>query len=150
MPGGGGTSPSRPVYADTVGGISGGTWASPLPPGANFGSAYTMFSGLADFAALAKDKSQDPGSAAEGGDLGCISPGETVEPFDRTSFAAPLNQPQLVQSEYGWHVLVTTRRTDAGVVVDWDDEAAGAVFEALRTGETESLRAVAQAQQPLG
>ncbi|MDL2344749.1 peptidylprolyl isomerase [Deinococcus sp. MIMF12] len=68
-----------------------------------------------DFAAIAREKSQDPGSAAEGGDLGCISPGETVEPFDRTSFAAPLNQPQLVQSEYGWHVLVVTRRTQAGV-----------------------------------
>lgn len=68
-----------------------------------------------DFAAIARQKSQDPGSAAEGGDLGCIEPGETVEPFDRTSFAAPLNQPQLVQSEYGWHVLVVTRRTPAGV-----------------------------------
>ncbi|WP_104990738.1 peptidylprolyl isomerase [Deinococcus sp. NW-56] len=68
-----------------------------------------------DFAAIAREKSQDPGSAAEGGELGCIEPGETVEPFDRTSFAAPLNQPQLVQSEYGWHVLVVTRRTQAGV-----------------------------------
>ncbi|MCP2013331.1 peptidyl-prolyl cis-trans isomerase C [Deinococcus sp. HSC-46F16] len=68
-----------------------------------------------DFAAIAREKSQDPGSAAEGGELGCIEPSETVEPFDRTSFAAPLNQPQLVQSEYGWHVLVVTRRTQAGV-----------------------------------
>lgn len=69
-----------------------------------------------DFAAIAKAKSQDPGSAAQGGDLGCIAPGDTVESFDKASFNAPLNQPQLVQSEYGWHVLTVTRRTQAGTL----------------------------------
>ncbi|GAA5514412.1 foldase protein PrsA [Deinococcus carri] len=71
--------------------------------------------GGADFAQLAKEKSQDPGSAGEGGDLGCISPGDTVEAFDRASFNAPLNQPQLVQTQYGWHVLVVTKRNAAGL-----------------------------------
>lgn len=69
-----------------------------------------------DFAAVAKVRSQDPGSAAQGGDLGCIAPGDTVESFDKASFSAPLNQPQLVQSEYGWHVLTVTRRTQAGTL----------------------------------
>jgi hypothetical protein len=50
MPGGGGTSPSMPVYADTDGGISGGVGAPPSPPGASLGSAYTMLSGLAALA----------------------------------------------------------------------------------------------------
>ncbi|GMA15096.1 peptidylprolyl isomerase [Deinococcus metallilatus] len=71
--------------------------------------------GGADFAQLAKTKSQDPGSAAEGGDLGCVSSGETVAAFDKVAFSAPLNQPQLVQTEYGWHVLVVTKRTPAGL-----------------------------------
>ncbi|WP_034383569.1 peptidylprolyl isomerase [Deinococcus sp. YIM 77859] len=71
--------------------------------------------GGADFARLAQEKSQDPGSAQEGGDLGCFEPGETVAAFDRVAFGAPLNQPQLVQTEYGWHVLVVTRRQEAGL-----------------------------------
>nr|WP_221269603.1 peptidylprolyl isomerase [Deinococcus budaensis] len=71
--------------------------------------------GGGDFAAIAKAKSQDPGSAAQGGDLGCLSPGDTVEAFDRASFNGAVNQPQLVQTEYGWHVLVVTRRTAAGL-----------------------------------
>lgn len=71
--------------------------------------------GGADFAQLAQQKSQDPGSAADGGDLGCLSPGETVAAFDKVAFSAPLNQPQVVQTEYGWHVLVVTKRSEAGV-----------------------------------
>ncbi|GBF04242.1 PpiC-type peptidyl-prolyl cis-trans isomerase [Deinococcus aerius] len=71
--------------------------------------------GGADFAKIAQEKSQDPGSAQEGGDLGCIAPGDTVEAFDRAAFGGPLNQAQLVQTEYGWHVLVVTQRNEAGL-----------------------------------
>ncbi|MEF2276907.1 peptidylprolyl isomerase [Deinococcus sp. YIM 134068] len=71
--------------------------------------------GGGDFAAIAREKSQDPGSAAEGGDLGCVAPGDTVAAFDRAAFSGPVNQPQLVQTEYGSHVLVVTRRTQAGL-----------------------------------
>lgn len=67
-----------------------------------------------DFAALAKELSQDPGSAQRGGDLGCIQPGQTVPTFDKASFSGPLNQTQLVQSDYGWHVIVVGKRTEAG------------------------------------
>ena len=69
-----------------------------------------------DFAAIAREKSQDPGSAAEGGDLGCIAPGDTVAAFDQASFSGPLNQPQVVQTEYGWHVLTVSRRSAAGLL----------------------------------
>ncbi len=68
-----------------------------------------------DFAAIAKAKSQDPGSAADGGDLGCFGPGQMVAAFDTASFKGPLNTPQLVQTEFGWHVLLVTARTDAGL-----------------------------------
>lgn len=71
--------------------------------------------GGADFAKIAQEKSQDPGSAQEGGDLGCIAPGDTVEAFDKAAFSGPLNQPQLVQTEYGWHVLIVTQRNEAGL-----------------------------------
>lgn len=69
-----------------------------------------------DFAALAQEKSQDPGSAAEGGDLGCFGQGVMVPEFDKASFSGPVGQVQTVQSQFGWHLLVVTKRTDAGVL----------------------------------
>ncbi|MFC5847851.1 peptidylprolyl isomerase [Deinococcus petrolearius] len=69
-----------------------------------------------DFAKIAQEKSQDPGSAAQGGDLGCINSGDTVAAFDQASFSGPLNVPQTVQTEFGWHVLIVTKRTQAGTL----------------------------------
>ncbi|GGR85333.1 peptidylprolyl isomerase [Deinococcus sedimenti] len=72
--------------------------------------------GGADFAAVAKAKSQDPGSAAQGGDLGCFGPGEMVAAFDTASFKGPVNQVQTVQSQFGWHLVLVTKRTEGGVM----------------------------------
>lgn len=69
-----------------------------------------------DFAKTAASKSQDPGSAAQGGDLGCFGEGEMVATFDRASFTGPLNTPQVVQSEFGWHIVLVSKRTEAGMV----------------------------------
>ncbi len=44
-------------------------------------------------------------------------------------------------------VADTTRRTEHGVVVDWDQAQAESVFEALRDSSTEAVRPVAEAQQ---
>lgn len=68
-----------------------------------------------DFAKIAEAKSKDPGSAKQGGDLGCLAQGETVPTFDKASFSGPLNKLQVVQSEFGWHLLTVTKRTEAGV-----------------------------------
>ncbi len=60
-----------------------------------------------DFAAIAKKKSLDPGSAPKGGDLGFIAKGQTVKPFEDAAFALKDGEytKQPVQSQYGWHVL---------------------------------------------
>ncbi|QFP75686.1 peptidylprolyl isomerase [Deinococcus sp. AJ005] len=71
--------------------------------------------GGADFAKIAAEKSQDPGSAPQGGDLGCFAPGQMVDTFDKASFTGPVGEVQTVQSQFGYHVLVVTKRTDAGV-----------------------------------
>jgi peptidyl-prolyl cis-trans isomerase C len=62
-----------------------------------------------DFAALAKENSQDPGSAEKGGDLGCLGKGETVPPFEEAAFAA--EQGEIVgpvETEFGYHVIEVT------------------------------------------
>ena len=60
-----------------------------------------------DFAVLAKENSEDQGSAAEGGDLGWVEPGVMVKAFENAmyelSMAAPISEP--VQTGFGWHVI---------------------------------------------
>jgi peptidyl-prolyl cis-trans isomerase C len=62
--------------------------------------------GGADFVALAKEHSIDPG-AANGGDLGFFGRGMMVAPFEEAAFA--LAEPGAVsapvQSQFGWHII---------------------------------------------
>jgi len=60
----------------------------------------------ADFATLATENSQDPGSALKGGDLGWTGPGTFVPAFENTmnSLAeGEISEP--FQSQFGWHIL---------------------------------------------
>jgi len=60
----------------------------------------------ADFAALAKANSQDPGSKDAGGDLGWVDKGVMVKPFDDALFsmqAGEIRGP--VKTDFGYHVL---------------------------------------------
>lgn len=59
------------------------------------------------FAEVAKQKSQDPGSAPAGGDLGLVERGMMVKPFEDAAFALK-NQGDIsgiVESQYGFHIL---------------------------------------------
>jgi peptidyl-prolyl cis-trans isomerase C len=60
-----------------------------------------------DFAKIAKEKSIDPGSGENGGDLGWFSPGTMVKPFSDATVAlkkgAVTANP--VQTQFGWHVI---------------------------------------------
>ncbi len=59
-----------------------------------------------DFAALAKEFSQDPGSASEGGDLGYAGPGVYDQAFEDELYALDENQlSEPVRSEFGWHLI---------------------------------------------
>jgi len=58
------------------------------------------------FAELAKAKSQDPGSAANGGDLGFFAPGTMVKPFDDVVFhMQPGKISEVVETEFGYHII---------------------------------------------
>lgn len=67
----------------------------------------------ASFAALARKYSDDPGSASKGGDLGNVFPGETVPPFNQAAFHLPLNQPTIIKSVYGYHIIEVLGRGPA-------------------------------------
>ncbi len=67
--------------------------------------------GGADFAALARRHSADPGSAAQGGDLGFFGRGRMVQPFEDAAFAAQPGQvTPVVESPFGFHVIRVEER----------------------------------------
>jgi peptidyl-prolyl cis-trans isomerase C len=66
-----------------------------------------------DFAELAKQKSKDPGAAAEGGDLGYFGKDQMVPEFADTAFKLDKGQvSEPVKTQFGWHVIkVEDKRT---------------------------------------
>jgi peptidyl-prolyl cis-trans isomerase C len=63
----------------------------------------------ADFGELAKEHSQDPGSAEQGGDLGCLGRGETVPEFEEAVFNAKEDEiVGPVETKFGYHVIEVT------------------------------------------
>ena len=94
-----------------------------VTPGAHGGEAgaRTLASSLLararageDFAALARQYSEDPGSKDRGGDLGFVRKGQTVPSFERAAFALTEAQPLsgLVRSDYGYHILKLEERKE--------------------------------------
>ena len=61
------------------------------------------------FGELAKQQSQDPGSAANGGDLGFFQRGAMVKPFEDAVFSMKKDEIQgPVESEFGFHIIKLT------------------------------------------
>jgi len=71
----------------------------------------------ADFAAIAKEVSDDPGSKETGGDLDFFQHGQMVPAFETAAFALkPGEVSDIVQTDYGYHLIKVTDRKEAGVM----------------------------------
>lgn len=85
-----------------------------------------------DFAELAGEYSEDPGSAAAGGDLGWIEPDDMTPAFEQALFeleaAGEVSEP--VQTDFGWHLIA----------LDEIRPARGQSFEEARAEIEEELR----------
>lgn len=69
------------------------------------------------FAKVAKENSQDTASAIRGGDLGFFAKEEMVEPFANKAFEmSPNTISEIVQTPYGYHIIMVTDRNEAGVL----------------------------------
>ncbi|MFD2448753.1 peptidylprolyl isomerase [Vogesella fluminis] len=112
----------------------------------------------AGFAALAKTRSQDPGSAEQGGDLGFFARGAMVKPFEEAAFALQPGQISgVVETEFGFHILkldevkaVDFASQKAAVIEKLKRDKAGAIYRAqlekmgdLAYQQPDSLQALA-------
>jgi peptidyl-prolyl cis-trans isomerase SurA len=73
----------------------------------------------ADFDELAREYSEDIGSALEGGNLGWTSPGQLVAAFQNAMDSTkPGDISPAFRSQYGWHILQVEERRDKDVTED--------------------------------
>lgn len=64
-----------------------------------------------DFATLAKTYSQDPGTAANGGDLGFFGKGKMVPAFEDAAFALAVGSySEPIRTVYGYHIIKVTEK----------------------------------------
>ena len=89
----------------------------------------------ADFAEQAKRYSED-GSAAQGGDLGWISPGDTVPEFeDAMNALQPGQMSGAVQSGFGWHLIQVLERRNADVSLEQKKQQARMSIRTFKSDE---------------
>ena len=77
-------------------------------------AALARIRGGQDFAAVAKDVSEDETTAPKGGDLGCNFAGLFVEEFAAAARSAAIGEPtDVVQTQFGFHILLVKDRPEA-------------------------------------
>ena len=95
----------------------------------------TRVSNGEDFAAIAAVTSQDPGSAADGGDLGWAGPGTFVPEFERQLGMLQENEiSKPFRTQYGWHIIQLLGRRQHDVT---DDKMREQVYAQLRESKAE-------------
>ena len=121
-----------------------------------------------DFGTVAKETSEDPGSAPQGGELGWFEKGRMVPEFEKAAFALqPGDVSEPIKTQFGYHLIQLEEHKDAGQqpldeVKDQirqrlaQDEAAGKVQEALEQvqlavigGKSLAEAGTAQARSPV-
>ena len=102
----------------------------------------------ADFAALAKKHSEGP-TKDKGGDLNFFGRGAMVPAFEKVAFAAKKGvvHPELVKSQFGWHVIKVTDKKGGGEVKFTDaikSKVKNKLRRSLSTSFVEDLRKAAK------
>jgi peptidyl-prolyl cis-trans isomerase C len=103
-----------------------------------------------DFAALAKEHSDDEGSKPNGGDLNWVAKGQTVGPFEQAAWALKDGEVSgVVETRFGYHLIQRLETQAAGVVPF--DNVKERIREFLKQRQTqEAVQAEVQALRAKG
>lgn len=107
--------------------------------------------GGADFAKIAKENSDDPGSKEKGGELDWIVKGQTVPEFEKAAFSLKPNEiSSLVKTTYGYHILQVHQHEQAQLqpfetvklqlITDLQKQMANAQLEAMADKAVQELK----------
>ena len=107
--------------------------------------------GGGDFAKLAKEKSEDTGSGANGGELGWIVKGMTVPEFEKAAFSLKVGETSgLVKTTYGYHIIQVEAHEQAHLkpfdevkaqlATDFQKQAASQMMQTLSDKTVAGLR----------
>ena len=110
-----------------------------------------------DFAELARQFSEDPGSKDDGGNLGFLRRGGTVPEFERAAYALTEAQPvsNLVKTQFGYHIIKLVERKEGNtpkfedVRVDLGQKLAAQYADTLARQGAARLRRVARNRDDL-
>ncbi|MBU0475295.1 MAG: peptidylprolyl isomerase [Bacteroidetes bacterium] len=81
--------------------------------------AYKELLAGADFAKMAIEKSEDPGSGKNGGSLGWFGKGQMVTEFDKAAFDGKIGKIQSpIKTQFGWHIIRVEDKTNKKYVVE--------------------------------
>ena len=92
-----------------------------------------LTAGKKDFATLAREISEDPATKDTGGALGWMTRARLPVDFAAPVFSLPLNQPALVRTRLGWHLVEVTGRKP--VVPQSFDQAKPEILAALEAAK---------------
>lgn len=92
----------------------------------------------ADFAALARASSDDPGSKNSGGELGWVRAGQMVEKFEKAMFGLKKGEvSEPVETEFGWHVIQVEDIKEARTKAFEDPDVQADLLAAYRRQDAE-------------
>lgn len=104
-----------------------------------------------DFAKIAKEKSTDKASGAQGGDLGWFKKGDMVKEFAEAAFALEKGKTTTapVKTQFGYHIIRLEDRRKAGPppLAELEDEIKGELTREAFSGMMESLRKAAKIEK---
>jgi len=96
------------------------------------------------FPEVAAELSTDTSNKDDGGDLGLQGRGTFVPQFDEAVFTEPLNEPFVVQTEFGWHVVEVLERQTTTLEEATPDLRRGALAEQRQAAVLELLQETAE------
>lgn len=106
----------------------------------------------ADFSELAKENSDDTGSASNGGDLGYFNKGQMVKEFEDAAYSLGVNEytKEPVKTTYGYHIILKTGEKDKKALNDAKEEIKEKILATKKEDATTQITALDKIRKNYG